>query len=53
VNSLPVSTVRVFRISAGIGLKARVAALFKAIAVFSGIIVAGSNFVFRSTNVAI
>jgi hypothetical protein len=43
----------VFRIGAGIGLKARRAALFKAAAVLSGIIFAGSNFGFRSTNVAI
>jgi hypothetical protein len=50
---LAVSSVRVFRIPSGIGLKARTAALFKAAAVLSCITFARKNFVFRSTNVAI
>jgi hypothetical protein len=37
-NSLPLSSVRVFLIGAGIGFKARRAALFKAAAVLSGMI---------------
>jgi hypothetical protein len=37
----------------GIGLKARTAALFKADAALSGIIFAGSSFVFRPANAAI
>jgi hypothetical protein len=51
-NSLPLSSVRVFRIGAGMDLKARSAALFKAAALLSGMIFARSGFVFRSTNAA-
>jgi hypothetical protein len=47
------STVRVFRIGGGMGLKARMGALFKVAAVLSGMTLARSSFVFRSTNVAI
>jgi hypothetical protein len=50
---MPLSSVRVCRIPAGMNLKARTAAQFKVAALLSGIIWASSIFVFRSTNVDI